>query len=108
MVRSDDSGSGLMSAFSHPFPVCRNSARARDSLDDDAHARLRHCHLADHGNCSDPMQVVRAGLVGFVLLQEQQDHAVARQRAVHRLDRARAAHPEGCNRHREHDGVAER
>ena len=54
------------------------------------------------------LQVVRLGSSLSVGLQRQEQQPVARERAVHRLDRHRARDGERLQREREDDGVAKR
>ena len=107
--RSETSGSGLISARQVALVGLQElGARARDALDEHAHAALALGHLPDDRHGADPVQVVGARLVGVVLLQQQQDHAVAGQRPVDRLDRQRPADAERRHRHRQHDRAAQR
>ena len=49
-----------------------------------------------------------AGVVGVALLQHEQQHAVAAERPVHRLDRHRPIDRERLNAQRERHGASER
>ncbi len=80
----------------------------RDALHQNAHAILCRRHLPHDGDGSDAVQIVRSGVVRLGSLQQQQHHAVARQRAVDGLDRHRTAHAERRDRQRQHDGAANR
>ena len=53
-------------------------------------------------------EIVGRRLVGVALLQQQQHHAIARQRAVDGLDRDRPADAERRDGHRQHDRAAQR
>ncbi len=60
---------------------------AREPFDDDVEPlRVAH-HLPHHGDGADACQLVRRGIVGVALLHDEQEHAVAAERAVHRFDR---------------------
>ena len=88
--RSADSGSGVICACIRPPSVCQLlGARASDALDEHAHAVRRLRHLADDRDRADPVQIVGRRLVGLGLLQQQQHHAIAGERAVDRFDRHR-------------------
>ena len=64
-------------------------------------------HLADDADRPDLVQIVGARLVRVVLLEQGQDHAVAGERPIHRLDRHRAVHPERRDAQRQHDRAAQ-
>jgi hypothetical protein len=90
------------------FVLQELGARACDPFDEDAHAALALRHLADDRDRAGTIEVVQAGLVVVVLLQEQQDHAVAGQRLVHRLDGELPADAERRHGQRQHDRAAQR
>ena len=54
------------------------------------------------------MQVVGARLFVVVLLEQRQDHPIARQRAIDGLDGQTAADAERRDGHRQHDRAAQR
>ncbi len=73
-------------------------ADAGDAFDDDVDAAADLGHLADDADGSDAADILRTRVVLVVLLEEQQNHAVGRERAVHRLDRHRAVHRQRLQR----------
>ncbi len=81
--------------------------RPRHTLDEHAHAGRRLGHLANDADRPDFVQVIGPRLIGVVLLEQRQDHAVAGKRAIDRLDRHRAVDPERRDTQREHDRAAE-
>ena len=99
----------LRSAVSTPRLLLQElRPRAHGAFDDDAHPARRLGHLADDRDRADAVQIVRRRLVGLVLLHQQQDHPIARERAVDRLDRHRPADTERRHGHRQHNGFAQR
>ena len=103
------SGSGFSSAVSTPRSLLQElGARAHDAFDEHAHAARRLRHLADDRHRADAVQIVERRLLGLVLLHQQQDEAIARERAVDRLDRQRTADAERRHRQRQHDRAAQR
>ena len=82
-------------------------ARAHDAFDEHAHPAGRLRHLADDRDRADAVQIVERRFLGLVLLHQQQDETIARERAVHRLDRQRTAHAERRHRQRQHDRAAQ-
>ena len=83
-------------------------ARPGDPFDEDAHAVLALRHLPDDRDGADAMKIVGSRVVGVVLLQQQQHHPVAGERAVDGFNRDRAAHAERRDGQRKHDRAAKR
>ena len=65
-------------------------------------------HLADDGDGADLPQILRAGILALVVLQDEQDQTVAAQGAVDGLDRHAARHRQRLQRQRKRDGAPER
>jgi hypothetical protein len=82
--------------------------RSGDAFDEHPHAGRPLGHLADDAHRPDLVQIVGTRLVRVGRLQQGQDHPVAREGAVHRLNRHRTAHPERRNAQRQDDGTAKR
>ena len=80
--------------------------RARQSLDEHAHAALPLRHLADDPDGACSLQIVEPGLIVVVFLKKKQHHAIAAERLVDRLDRYLAADAERRDRQRQDDGAA--
>ena len=61
-----------------------------DAFNDDVDAVGRLGHLADDAHRTDAPEIVGRRIVGIALLQHHEQHAIAAERAIHRLDRDRA------------------
>ena len=108
-MRSTCSGSAwIIARIDSPVRVIDVGAHAREALDDDVKPRRVARHLADDADRADPLHVVRARIVELVLLQHQQQHAIAAERAVHRFDRHRPVHRERLHAERKRDRAPER
>ncbi len=86
------------------------TSRARDAFDEHVEARSarRLRHLADDADSANWKEITRLRIVGLGLLQREEDHAVAAERSVDRLDRHGAIDGKRLNGQREEDGAAKR
>ena len=100
-MRSAGSLSGLTS-------LQKLRARSSDPFDEHAHAGRRLGHLADDAHRPDLVQIVRARLFRVGRLKKGQDHPIAGEGTVHRLNRHRSAHAERRNAQRQDDGAPQR
>ena len=90
------------------FHLQEFGAGAGDAFDKDAHTGRRLGHLADDADRSDLVQIVGPRFVSVACLEQREDHAVARQRAVYGFDRHRTADAERRHAERKHDCAAQR
>ena len=110
IVFSAFSGSGVICARSDvPVRVYDIGAHARESLDDDVDAAARRLgHLPNHADRADAFQVLGGGLVGVVLLEDEQDQPVGAERAVDAFHRHRPVDGQRLQRLRKDHRVTER
>jgi hypothetical protein len=108
-VRSKVSGSGVMCARIEVPARVTESSRTRASP-----SRMMLMpgpglgHLADDADGADLPQVLGARILAVVVLQDEQDQAVAPQRAVDGFNRHATRDGQRLQRQRERDGAPER
>ena len=83
-------------------------ADTRHPFDEHTHAGRGLRHLTDDGDRADAMQVVGARLFVVVLLEQRQDHPIARERAIDGFDGQTTADTERRDGHGQHERATER
>ena len=83
-------------------------ADTRHPFDEHTHAGRGLRHLTDDGDRADAMQVVGARLFVVVLLEQRQDHPIARERAIDGFDGQTTADTERRDGHGQHERATKR
>ena len=108
-MRSTCSGIGVITArIDSPVRLIDVGAHARETLDDDVDPGRVARHLPDDADRADRAAGRRARVVDLALLQDEQQHAIAAERAVDRFDRHRAIDGERLHAQRKGDRAAQR